>query len=158
MVAPFWGDVDTRGGLSGLVYYKLTPTHLIVQWEQVGYFASHDDLLNTFQLIITDGNDTIIPTGKNVNFCYQDMQWTTGDASGGSGGFGGTPTTVGINQGNGVDFIQLGLYDHAGVDWDGALETMMASVHWMVSHSFSIVVSATRMSRRLSNPRRYAIL
>jgi hypothetical protein len=118
-VAPFWGDVDTRDSLSGLVYYKLSPTYLIIQWEQVGYFSNHSDLLNTFQLIITDGNDTILPLGNNVNFCYQDMQWTTGDASGGVGGFGGTPTTVGINQGNGVDYIQLGLYDHAGVDWDG---------------------------------------
>ncbi len=119
MIAPFWADVDTRGALSGLVYYKVGPTYAIFQWEEVGYFGVHDDLLNTFQLIITDGNDTIIPPGDNVSFCYKDMQWTTGDASQGSGGFGGVPATVGINQGNGVDYIQVGLYDQQGAAWDG---------------------------------------
>jgi hypothetical protein len=29
MIAPFWGDVDTRNALSGLVYYKITPTYMI---------------------------------------------------------------------------------------------------------------------------------
>ena len=38
MIAPFWGDVDTRAAGSGLVYYQLTATHLVVQWESVGYF------------------------------------------------------------------------------------------------------------------------
>jgi gliding motility-associated-like protein len=119
MIAPFWADVDTRAAGSGLVYYKVTPTHAIFQWENVGYFNIYDDKLNTFQLIITDGNDTIIPPGDNVSFCYKDMQWTTGDASQGSGGFGGVPATVGINQGNGVDYIQVGLYDQPGSAWDG---------------------------------------
>ncbi|MBL0256276.1 MAG: PKD domain-containing protein [Bacteroidetes bacterium] len=119
MIAPFWGDVDTRGATSGLVYYTLTPTHLIVQWEDVGYFSSHTDLLNTFQLIMTDGNDPILGPGANVSFCYKDMQWTTGDASGGSGGFGGTAATVGVNLGNGTDFFQVGLFDQLGGAYDG---------------------------------------
>ena len=66
MIAPFWADVDTRGALSGIVYYQLTNTHLIVQWENVGYFSSHDDLANTFQLIMTDGFDPLLPPGSNV--------------------------------------------------------------------------------------------
>ncbi len=119
MIAPFWADVDTRGAMSGLVYYKVTATYAIFQWENVGYYGIHDDKLNTFQLIITDGNDPIIPPGDNVSFCYKDMQWTTGDASSGTNGFGGTPATVGINQGNGTDYIQVGLYDQAGAAWDG---------------------------------------
>ena len=119
MVAPFWGDVDTRGTQSGVVYYKLTSTYLIVQWDQVGYFNSHDNLKNSFQLIISDGSDPIISNGNNVAFCYQDMQWTTGDASGGSGGFGGTAATVGVNKGDGVNYIQFGLFDQAGNTYDG---------------------------------------
>ena len=119
MVAPFWGDVDTRGTQSGVVYYKLTPTYLIVQWEQVGYYNSHDNLKNSFQLIMTDGIDPLIPNGNNVAFCYQDMQWTTGDASGGSGGFGGTAATVGVNKGDGINYIQFGLFDQAGTSYDG---------------------------------------
>ena len=120
MIAPFWADVDTRGQLSGIVYYSITSTHLIVQWENVGYFGTHDDKLNTFQLIVTNGTDPILPIGQNVSFCYKDMQWTTGDASQGVNGFGGVPATVGVNRGNGTDYVQFGLFDVAGSSFDGA--------------------------------------
>jgi hypothetical protein len=119
MIAPFWADVDTRHPMSGLVYYKITPTALIVKWDNVGYFNTHDDKLNTFQLIITDGTDTLLPSGVNVGFCYGDMQWTTGDASGGVGGFYGYPATVGVNQGNGVDYFQSGTFDQSSTLFDG---------------------------------------
>lgn len=119
MIAPFWADVDTRGPLSGLVYYKVTATHLIVKWENVGYYANHDNLLSTFQLIITDGMDTIVPGGSNVSFCYGDMAWTTGDASSGINGFGGSPSTTGVNQGNGIDYFQVTQSDASGLAFDG---------------------------------------
>ncbi|MBK8364521.1 MAG: hypothetical protein IPL24_12920 [Bacteroidetes bacterium] len=70
-------------------------------------------------MIITDGFDPLLPPGSNVSFCYQDMQWTTGDASQGAGGFGGVPATVGVNSGNGTDYIQIGLFDQAGSQYDG---------------------------------------
>jgi Secretion system C-terminal sorting domain len=119
MVAPFWADVDTRDALSGLVYYKLTPTSLIVRWDSVGYFSSNADKLNTFQLIITDGSNADLPNNYNVQFCYGDMQWTTGTASGSNTGFGGTPATVGVNLGNGIDYWQVGRFDHEDTDHDG---------------------------------------
>lgn len=128
MIAPFWGDVDTRGddGTDGAVWIKEWSTNagdsvnrLVIVWDNVGYYNSSTDLLNTFQLILTDGNDPAIGMGNNVCFCYDDMQWTTGSASGGSGGFGGTPATVGANQGNGVDFFQVGRFDQAGGAYDG---------------------------------------
>ena len=77
------------------------------------------DKVNTFQLIITDGTDPIVPNGANVSFCYKDMQWTTGSASGGVNGFGGTPASVGANQGNGIDYIQFGRFDQPGTAYDG---------------------------------------
>ena len=123
MIAPFWADVDTRlpltGPISGLVYYKITPTYMVVQWDSVGYFNVHNDKKNTFQVIITDGVDPILPSGNNVDFCYGDMQWTTGDASMGVGGFGGSPATVGSNSGNGTDYIQFGQFDQPGYGYDG---------------------------------------
>lgn len=119
MIAPFWGDVDTRNAGSGLVYYQLTSSHLIVQWEDVGYYNSMADKKNTFQLIMTDGIDQLLPPNANVSFCYKDMAWTTGAASGGVGGFGGIPATVGINQGNGTDYIQIGRFDTVGTQYDG---------------------------------------
>ena len=128
MIAPFWADVDTRGGMDSLgnllgnggnVWYKVTPTALIINWNQVGYFNMHDDLVSTFQLIISNGSDSLISAGGNVSFCYEDMQWTTGDASSGTGGFGGTPATVGVNVGNGTDYFQVGQFVQSGTSFDG---------------------------------------
>ncbi len=135
MIAPFWGDVDTRNPLSGLVYYKVTPTYLIVRWQTVGYFNMYADKLNDFQLIITDGNDPILPAGNNISFCYADMQWTTGDASGGVNGFGGSAATVGVNRGNGVDFIQLGQFDQPGTTYDGPFGNP-DGVSWLDNQTF----------------------
>jgi hypothetical protein len=129
MIAPFWSDVDTRGVIydtingqlvpQGKVMYKMTPTALIVKWENVGYFSMQNDKLNTFQLIITDGNDPLVPGGNNVSFCYGDMQWTTGSASGGINGFGGSPSTVGINKGDAINYFQITQNDHDSTDYDG---------------------------------------
>lgn len=135
MVAPFWSDVDTRSNGSGLVYYKITPTALIVRWEQVGYFNSHVDKRNDFQLIITDGSNADFPNNYNVQFCYGDMQWTTGDASSGVNGFGGTPATVGVNLGNGTDFWQVGRFDHDGTDFDGPNDNA-DGVSWLDNKMF----------------------
>ncbi len=134
MVAPFWGDVDTRG--TGTVKYKITPTALYVNWEAVGYYSSMTDLVNTFQLIITDGIDGILPPGNNIAFCYGDMQWTTGAASSGVGGFGGTPATVGVNQGSpGLNYIQIGRFDQPGAAYDGGYG-LNDGVSWLDNQSF----------------------
>lgn len=137
MVAPFWADVDTRNTTSGVVYYKITPTAVIVQWYRVGYFASMADKLNTFQCIITDGTDPIIANGNNVAFCYGTMEWTTGSASGGSGGFGGTPATVGVNKGDGVNYAQVGRFGQAGNVYNGPVSVSPSSgVSWLNNQSF----------------------
>lgn len=119
MIAPFWADVDTRGAANGLVYYKQTPTALIVKWNNVGYFNANLDKRNDFQLIITNGTDPLLPNGSNVAFCYGDMQWTTGDASQGANGFGGVPATVGVNKGDRTNYVQIGRFDQAGFSYDG---------------------------------------
>lgn len=135
MLAPFWADVDTRNTSSGVVRYKITPTAVIIRWENVGYYSMMADKVNDFQLILTDGNDPIIPVGTNVQFAYNDMQWTTGSASGGTNGFGGTPATVGANLGDNVNYIQFGRYDHAGVDSDGAFGAA-DGVSWLDYRAF----------------------
>lgn len=134
MVAPFWGDVDTRG--TGVVYYKTTPTAMYVNWEAVGYYSSMTDKVNSFQLIITNGTDPILPPGNNIAFCYGDMQWTTGAASSGVGGFGGTPSTVGVNQGApGLNYIQIGRFDQPGAAYDGGYGAN-DGVSWLDNQSF----------------------
>jgi hypothetical protein len=123
MLAPFWADVDTRSTNGGNVWFKLNPHSLVVVWDHVGYWNMMEDKLNTFQLIISDGQDTIVPAGNNVSFCYGDMQWTTGSASLGVGGIGGTPATVGVNIGNGLDYFQVGQFDTLGTVFDGPYNT-----------------------------------
>lgn len=133
IVAPFWGDVDTRNGL-GQVLYKITPSAVYVNWVDVGYYSMHGDLRNTFQLVLTDGADPAIE-GGNVAFCYKDMAWTTGDASSGVNGFGGVPATAGANKGDGTSFFLISRFDHAGSDFDGALGNP-DGISWLDNKSF----------------------
>jgi len=102
LISPFFADVDTRGALSGVVHLRTNiANEIIVTWDQVGYFGSHDDKLNSFQLVLR-GPGFAIPAGEGqIGFFYKGMQWETGDASGGTGGFGGTPGAVGFGDGAG---------------------------------------------------------
>lgn len=120
MVAPFWADVDTRGLGGGAVYYKSEPTRFTVVWYRVGYYEMSTDKLNTFKLVITNGADASIGAGNNVAFMYGDMQWTTGSASDGTGGFYGYPATAGLNSGVGDSacfFYQLGRFYKPGSEY-----------------------------------------
>lgn len=134
MVAPFWSDVDTRVLNTGLPHFKITSSYMVVQWDSVGYYSQHVDKLNTFQVIITNGADPIVP-GGNVSFCYKDMQWTTGDASSGVGGFGGADAIVGANQGNGIDYIQFGAFNQPGGNYNGPAGPN-SGIDWLDNQTF----------------------
>lgn len=109
VIAPFFADVDTRGTLSGVAYLnQLVVNQTIVTWDHVGYFGAHDNLLNTFQLIVR-GPDYVVPVGEGqIGFYWNAMGWETGDASGGSGGFGGSPAAVGFGNGQNAGNILQG--------------------------------------------------
>ena len=109
IIAGFFGDVDTRGAHvpadANLVYYDLDSVNGVftATWDLVGYFGSHTDKLNNFQIRLIDqgfGN-------FDIEFRYESLQWTTGDASGGSGGLGGSPARAGFSAGDGVNFAEL---------------------------------------------------
>lgn len=110
IIAPFFGDVDTRGG--GSVIYGTTTyggdQAFCVDWDDVGYYNKHGDRLNSFQLLLVDRADRGVGD-FDIVFNYRSIQWETGDASGGSGGFGGTPAAVGFSAGtgNGSQFFEL---------------------------------------------------
>ncbi len=81
MIAPFWADVDTRGTLSGGIWYRTVvdepslatirdrlrnsmlgmsnfePTFAqIVTWDHVGYYSAQADRVSTFQVVVvSDG-------------------------------------------------------------------------------------------------------
>ena len=55
---------------------------------------------NTFQCILAGG-----PSESYAIFLYGDLQWTTGDKSGGHSGLNGTEALVGIYAGDNVNSI-----------------------------------------------------
>ncbi|MGJ8545255.1 MAG: nidogen-like domain-containing protein [Sulfitobacter sp.] len=109
-ITPFFADVDTRGGTApispggnstgtNLVYYDFDAANdrFIVTWDDVGYFSSETDKTNAFQLILSDrGNGDF-----DIEFRYEDVDWTTGGASGGTNGLGGTPARAGFTASTG---------------------------------------------------------
>lgn len=116
IIAPYFADVDTRGGTatvspggtstgSNLVHYDLDNANGVftVTWDDVGYYDSDTITVNAFQLALIDvgGGDF------SIEFRYESIDWTTGDASGGTGGLGGTVSRAGWSSGNGADFFEL---------------------------------------------------
>ncbi len=110
MIAAFWADIDTRNTTGGSIWYKVFPDKLVVSWDRVGSYNQNATKLNSFQLTIK-ANTAPTFTGDDVLFSYDDMQWTTGSLNGGSGGFGGTPATAGMNKGDNLTFIQTGRFN-----------------------------------------------
>jgi hypothetical protein len=115
MVSAYWADVDTRDSLSGLVYYKVLDNALIVRYHGVGRFPNLGDMLNDFQIIISDGTSNLVPSGNNIAFCYGDMQWATSGAV----GFNGSAANIGANAGDGVSAMQIGMFSQEGDYFDG---------------------------------------
>jgi hypothetical protein len=105
VLAPWWGDVDTRGDMRPTrnnVHWFTDASRLIVTWHRVGYYAMHNDLENSFQMIITRASGPgTAPGDFDVELRYEQCQWTTGDASSGMGGLGGTPAAAGFDSGTG---------------------------------------------------------
>ena len=104
IIGPFFADVDTRNPASGLVTYGQDTVNghkaFGANYINVGYYASHADKLNSFQVVLIDRSDS--GAGNfDLEFNYAKIQWETGDASGGVGGYGGTPAVVGWSNGTG---------------------------------------------------------
>ena len=117
LITPFWADVDTRAGAavpsaggtstgSNQVWYDLDAANGVftVTWDDVGYFNRKTDKLNAFQLALTKVGDD---GDFNITLRYENVDWTTGDFSGGSNGLGGTVARAGYSSGNGLDYLEL---------------------------------------------------
>ena len=90
IIAPFWADVDTRGIGSAVVTYGVDTVNghpaFGVNYENVGYYDTETDKLNSFQVILIDRSDTGIAGAFDIEFDYDKVQWEAGDLSGGSDG------------------------------------------------------------------------
>ncbi|MDX6465491.1 MAG: hypothetical protein QOI27_531 [Gaiellaceae bacterium] len=107
MIAPFFADVDTRNLDSGVVHYGTTTFDgrqaFCVTWDGVaggvGYFNGKADKLNTFQVLLVDRSTPTTPGDFDIVFNYDNIQWETGDLSGGTGGLGGSSARIGYTNG-----------------------------------------------------------
>ncbi len=118
MIAPWWADVDTRGGgqpARNNICFHVEPNRVVVTWNNVGYFSAHDDRQNDFQLVMTTSNTCSTTGDFDVEFRYNRCQWTTGDASGGAGGVGGTPAQVGFDAGDLRNYVALPMSRSAAI-------------------------------------------
>ena len=116
IIAPFWADVDTRGGAAtatpggnstgaNQVIYNLDAADgvLTITWDDVGYYSASTDKLDAFQVqLISLGNGNF-----DIVYRYENVNWTTGSASGGSDGLGGTPARAGYSAGDGTNYYEL---------------------------------------------------
>jgi hypothetical protein len=101
MIAPFWGDVDTRCDACGNVYLGSPDENtLVVTWDSVGKFNEDSSETNTFQLVMIDRADT--GAGNfDVEFRYDNIDWVSGSASD------GIPAQAGYDAGDGVNFFTV---------------------------------------------------
>jgi MYXO-CTERM domain-containing protein len=131
MIAAYWADVDLRPAVDGNcrgypngtspgdegcenptsngTWWKLEPGRMTITWDRVGYYSCNLDKLMDFQMVLTAAPPAcgVEPGDFDVEFRFNTCDWTTGDASGGSNGFGGTPAQVGFDAGNEIDFVQI---------------------------------------------------
>ena len=112
ILAPMWLDIDIRetdpdDAFANEIYYDLDADErrLTVTYYDTGYFNRRIDLRNSFQLALT-----AVPGGGtgdlNLEYRYDRCEWTTGGASGGTDGFGGTEGVMGWSDGDDVNTFQ----------------------------------------------------
>ena len=105
IMAPFFADVDTRAAGSALTTYGNSTVDghnaFGVDWVGVGYYDSHDEHLNTFQLVLIDRSD-LAAGDFDFEFNYNTITWESGEASGSNAdGLGGSSARAGFSNGTG---------------------------------------------------------
>lgn len=139
IVAPFFGDVDTRVGNLATWGTAVEGGHNVfgVDWPGVGYYSENIDKLNTFQLLLVDRSD-IAAGDADIYFNYGSIQWETGDASGGSGGLGGSCAVAGYSNGTGNPgtFGQIAGSGVCGSLIDGGANALASSTNDGVTGQF----------------------
>ena len=109
IIAPFFGDVDTRSAGNPVTYGTGTfdgRAAFGVNWVDVDYFISGTDNVNRndFQLIMVERFDTG-PGNFDFIFNYDRIQWEAGQASGSDpSGCGGNSARAGYSDGDNDSF------------------------------------------------------
>lgn len=107
LIAAYWADWDTRPTSLGQVTYGTGTVDghqaFGIDWINIGYFDQHTDKTNSAQLILIDRSDT--GAGNfDIELNYDQIQWESGDASGGIDGLGGSSARAGYTNGSDHSF------------------------------------------------------
>jgi hypothetical protein len=100
-ISVWFGDVDTRGDLSGVLHLRQDiANQTILTWDNVGSYNSRDTALNTFQMVVR-GSDYAIPVGQGaIGFFWLAMPWEVTQTS--------TTAAVGFGDGAGNGVVLQG--------------------------------------------------
>ena len=118
MVAPWWADVDTRGGgqpSDNTICYHLEPNRLVVTWHNVQRHGANDGLRNDFQMILSTSFGCYTPDGRgdpDIEFRYRRCEWAAGE---GDDGLPGTAAQVGFDAGNRRNYVALPMSRSAAI-------------------------------------------
>ena len=82
VISAWFGDVDTTSAASGVLRLRQdVAQETILTWDKVGYYNSHGDLLDSFQMVVR-GPGYSVPNGEGVvGFFYKTMSWERTDTS-----------------------------------------------------------------------------
>ncbi len=129
IIAPFFADVDTRGAASGVASFGtgVYGGHdaFGVTWDGVGYYGFGTDKLNRFQLLLVSRSD-LAPGDFDIYFNYEQMQWESGNASGGRAGLGGFAARAGYSNGDPNTSYELAGSAQRGALVDGGRNSLVA--------------------------------
>lgn len=102
MFAPWWANVDTRGGgqpSGNVICHHLELNRLVVTWHDVGRRAAGPDLRNDFQMILSTSGTCTRSGELDIEYRYNRCEWAAGE--------GGTAAQVGLDAGNRMNFVAL---------------------------------------------------
>ena len=94
-------------------------------WDGVCSYGFGTDKLNRFQLVLVSRSD-LAPGDFDIYFTYEQMQWESGNASGGRAGLGGFAARAGYSNGDPNTSYELAGSAQRGALVDGGRNSLVA--------------------------------
>jgi len=122
MIAPYWDDRRIGDGGGVYTYYDQPEGRYIIEWFNVLDIPEVNTESNTFQMMIYDRvGEFATETGDNcLLFQYEDVTHTSGTSADNS------YMTVGIENGDQSDGIQIAYWDNNSIPGDGTISNERA--------------------------------
>lgn len=151
VITPFRSDLFVPvNNPESYVSFKIMPNYMIINWNNIMPYGPAGQNPQSFQVIISNGTDSLLPFDYNISIRYKDMFWTTGGGNSippsctynginySSGdAFCGTGATVAVSGGqDSSTYFEIGRFDHPGYDYNSPLST--SGVDWLDNRTFFV--------------------